>query len=90
MVGGIVPVNGHVSAMDVKPRDLINSRPIIISQRLMLRSTTCIDLLIDLLACSSGNLKLVAILVVALFTIVWLSWYDEHHTLKYYLSQYLP
>ena len=29
----------------------------------MLRSTTCRDWLISLLACSSGNLKLVAILV---------------------------
>ena len=29
--GGIVPVNGHVSAMAVKPRDLINSRPTIVS-----------------------------------------------------------
>ena len=29
----------------------------------MLRSTTCIDLLISLLACSSGKLKLVAVFV---------------------------
>ena len=41
----------------------------------------CIDLLIDLLACSSGNLKLVAILVLEIFTIVWLTWYGERHTL---------
>ena len=42
----------------------------------MLRSTTCSDLLISLLACSSGNLKLVAVLVLELFSIVWLTWYD--------------
>ena len=36
----------------------------------------CSDRLISLLACSSGKLKLVAILVLALFTIVWLTCYD--------------
>ena len=36
----------------------------------------CSDLLISLLACSSGKLKLVAVLVLALFAIVWFTWYD--------------
>ena len=34
----------------------------------MLRSTTCSDLLISLLACSSGKLKLVAVLVLVVKT----------------------
>ena len=42
----------------------------------MLKSTTCSDRLISLLACSSGKLKLVAVLVLSLFAIVWLTWYD--------------
>ena len=42
----------------------------------MLRSTMCSDWLISLLACSSGNLKLVAVLVLAIFAIVWFTWYD--------------
>ena len=42
----------------------------------MFRLTMCSVWLISLLACSSGNLKLVAILVLALFAIVWLTWYD--------------
>ena len=45
------------------PRDLIKSRPIIISYRFILRSTTCSDWLISLLECSSGKLKLVDVLV---------------------------
>ena len=32
--------------------------------------------MISLLAFSSGNLKLVAVLVLALFAIVWLTWYE--------------
>ena len=34
----------------------------------MLRSTTCSDLMISLLACSSGKLKLVAVLVLVVRT----------------------
>ena len=41
-----------------------------------MRSTTCSDWLIILLACSSGKMKLVADLVFVLFTIVFLTWYD--------------
>ena len=41
----------------------------------MLRSTTCSDWLISLIACSSLKLKLVAILVLVLFNIVFFTWY---------------
>ena len=58
------------------PRDLIKSRPIIILYRSMLRLTTCSDLLVSLLAFSSGKLKLVSVLVLEFFTIVWFTWYD--------------
>ena len=42
----------------------------------MLRLTTCSSLLIILLVCSSGKLKLVAVLVLVLFNIFFLNWYD--------------
>ena len=42
----------------------------------MLGLTTCSHLLISLFACSSGKVKLVAVLVLVLFTIVFLTWYD--------------
>ena len=44
-------------------RDLIKPRPMIISERSMLRSTTCSDWFINLLACSSEKLNLVSVLV---------------------------
>ena len=50
------------------PRELIKSRPKIISSQLILRSTTCSDWLINLLACSSGKLELVAVLVLVVRT----------------------
>ena len=50
------------------PRELIKSWPIIISYRLILRSATCSDWLISLLQCSSGKLKLGAVLVLVVRT----------------------
>ena len=50
------------------PRDLIKSRQIFILYWSMLRATTCSDWVISLLACSSGKLKLVAVLVLVVRT----------------------